>query len=360
MDSPVGKGRMPVKIIVTGGAGFIGSHVVDAYVEAGHQVIVVDNLHSGKRSNVHPAARLVEMDINDPALADLFCTERPDVVNHHAANPSVSLSVRKPIFDATQNILGTLNVLEAARRSGVGKFIYISSGGAMYGNPRSLPTDEEHPARPVSPYALSKHTGERYVRLYGREHGLPWTSLRYANVYGPRQDPFGEAGVVSVFCRNLLEGTPPEIHWDGEQTRDFVYVGDCARANLLALTGGEGRAYNVGTGIGTSINTLFAVLLEVTGKQVEPRRGPRRPGDTRHSYLDCRRIERELGWRAEVSLREGLRRTWQYFLENNAGRPRIGREYTNARIRPAPSSDGGAGGSVRVGGRPAPGPKGAT
>ncbi len=308
-----------MKIVVTGGAGFIGSHVVEAYLAAGHQVTVVDNLHSGKRANVHPAARLVEMDITNPALIDLFQAERPQVVNHHAANPSVSLSVRKPVFDAVQNILGTIHVLEAARRAGVSKFIYISSGGAMYGNPEYLPADEDHPSNPVSPYALSKHTGERYVRLYGQEHGLPWTSLRYANVYGPRQDPLGEAGVISIFCQNLLEGVPPEIHWDGEQTRDFVYVGDCARANLLALESGDGQAYNVGTGVGTSINALFATLVQVTGREVEPRHGPRRPGDARHSYLDCRKIERDLGWRAEVRLHEGLRRTWQYFLAQAEG-----------------------------------------
>jgi UDP-glucose 4-epimerase len=210
-------------------------------------------------------------------------------------------------------VLGTINVLEAARQAGVGRFVYISSGGAMYGNPECLPMDEGHPANPVSPYALSKYTGERYVHLYGREYGLRWVSLRYANVYGPRQDPFGEAGVIAIFCQNLLDGVVPEIHWDGEQTRDFVYAGDCARANLLALEQGDGQAYNVGTGVGTSINTLLQTLIEVTGQRLVPRRGPRRAGDVRHSYLDCHKIERELGWRAELSLREGLLRTWQYF-----------------------------------------------
>jgi UDP-glucose 4-epimerase len=302
-----------MKIVVTGGAGFIGSHVVDAYVDAGHEVIVVDDLSTGRRENVHPDARLVEMNLNDPALAGLFVDERPYVVNHHAANPSVSLSVREPGFDATQNVLGTISVLEAARLAGVQKCIYISSGGAMYGNPESLPIDEGHPSNPVSPYALSKHTGERYVRLYGHEHGLAWTSLRYANVYGPRQDPFGEAGVIAIFCQHLLDGIAPEIHWDGEQTRDFVYVGDCARANLLALEAGDGAAYNVGTGVGTSINELFYTLLDVIGRQVEPRRGPRRAGDARHSYLDCTRIERNLDWRAEISLGQGLARTWNWF-----------------------------------------------
>jgi UDP-glucose 4-epimerase len=302
-----------MKIVVTGGAGFIGSHVVDAYVAAGHQVIVVDNLSSGKRENVNPAARFVEMDLGDPALVDLFRAEQLDVVNHHAANPSVAVSMEQPIFDAQQNVVGTLSVLEAVRLAGVGKFIYISSGGAMYGNPEYVPIDEQHPANPVSPYALSKHTGERYARVYGVEHGLRWTSLRYANVYGPRQDPFGEAGVIAIFCQNLLDGVAPEIHWDGEQTRDFVFVGDCARANLLALDGGDGQAYNVGTGVGSSINTLFGTLMEVAARDLAPRRGPRRPGDARHSYLDCGKIKRDLGWGPEVSLREGLARTWRHF-----------------------------------------------
>jgi UDP-glucose 4-epimerase len=307
-----------LEVIVTGGAGFIGSHVVDAYVAAGHSVVVIDNLATGNRDHVHPAAQLIEMDINSPELPALFQAERPDVVNHHAANADVSRSVQEPGFDAAQNIQGTLNVLEAACQANVGRFIYISSGGAMYGNPQYLPMDEDHPANPVSPYALSKDTGERYVCLYGLEHGLRWTSLRYANVYGPRQDPYGEAGVIAIFCQSLLDGLAPEIHWDGEQTRDFVYVGDCARANLLALESGDGQAYNVGTGVGTSINDLFRTLIRVGGKDVEPRRGPRRAGDVRHSCLDCTRIERELGWRAEVDLHEGLQRTWDYFRQGQA------------------------------------------
>lgn len=307
-----------MKIVVTGGAGFLGSHTVDAYVNMDHEVLVVDNLSTGKRENVHPDARLVEMDINDPALIPLFQAERPDVVNHHAANASVARSVREPIFDATQNVLGTINVLEAARQAGTSRFIYISSGGAMYGNPEYLPIGEKHPSNPISPYALGKHTGERYVQLYAAEHDLRWVSLRHANVYGPRQDPFGEAGVVSVFCQNLLEGVAPEIQWDGEQTRDFVYVGDCARANTLALQEGDGQAYNVGTGVGTSINALFYTLMEVAGQDLTPRRGPRRPGDVRHSYLDCSKLESDLGWQAQVSLREGLERTWAHFQRGRA------------------------------------------
>jgi UDP-glucose 4-epimerase len=261
------------------------------------------------------------MDINDPALLDLFQEERPDLVNHHAANPSASLSVREPTFDARQNILGTINVLEASRRVGVGKFIYISSGGAMYGNPEYLPMDEQHPSNPVSPYALSKHVGERYVRLFCQECGLRWISLRYANVYGPRQDPYGEAGVVAIFCQNLLDGVTPEIHWDGEQSRDFVYVGDCARANLLALAGGEDQAYNIGTGVGTSINTLFDTIVKLAGQSLTPKRSPRRPGDIRHSYLDCSKFEGDLGWQAKVSLQEGLERTWQHFAQQEKRAP---------------------------------------
>jgi UDP-glucose 4-epimerase len=278
-------------------------------------VIVIDDLSSGRREQVHPAADLVEMDLNAPELIDLLQAERPDVINHHAANASVAVSVRRPTFDARQNVLATVNLLRAAQRAGVGKLIYISSGGAMYGDPVYLPMDEEHPSNPISPYALSKHTGERYVRLFGIEHGLSWTSLRYANVYGPRQDPLGEAGVISIFCRDLLEGREPEIHWDGEQSRDFVYVGDCASANLLALHGGDGQAYNVGTGVGTSINMLFRTLLGVTGHSVEPRRESRRPGDVRHSYLDCSKIQRDLGWQDDVDLRKGLAATWEHFCE---------------------------------------------
>jgi UDP-glucose 4-epimerase len=302
-----------MRILVTGGAGFIGSHVVDGFVAAGHQVIALDNLSTGKREWVNPQARLVQMDINDPALVALCQAEHLDAVSHHAGNASVARSVRQPDFDARQNIVGTLSVLEAARMAGVGKFIYVSSGGAMYGEPQRLPMDESHPPDPLSPYALSKNTGERYVRLYGRAHGLRWTSLRYANVYGPRQDPTGEAGVVSIFCQSLSDCTPPEIQWDGEQTRDFVYVGDCVRANLLALQRGDGQAYNVGTGLGTSINSLLRLLVEVTGRDMAPRHGPRRPGDIRHSYLDCSKAGRDLGWRAEVSLRDGLERTWEFF-----------------------------------------------
>lgn len=302
-----------MRILVTGGAGFIGSHVVNAYLEAGHQVFVVDNLATGRRENLDPRAELFVMDICDPALQGLLADLRPQVVNHHAAQPSVKVSVDDPLLDARTNVLGLINVLEASRCAGVEKFIYIASGGAMYGEPDYLPVDEDHPIRPMCPYAVTKAVGEHYLRFYEHEYGLRWTSLRYANVYGPRQDPYGEAGVVAIFTEQLLTGQTPVIHWDGEQQKDFVYVGDCARANLLALEGGDGQAYNVGTGRGTSINRLYETLLQVMGLDVTPNRGPKRPGDIRTSYLDCTKIARHLGWRAEINLEEGLRRTVEYF-----------------------------------------------
>ncbi len=302
-----------MKILVTGGAGFIGSHVVDAYLAAGHDVVVVDDLSTGRGENLDPRARLVEIDIRSPELADVFRAERPQVVNHHAANPSVKISTDRPAFDAEVNILGLINVLAASIQAGVDKFIYISSGGAMYGDPIYLPMDEAHPVRPQSPYAITKGTGEHYVAYFARTGGMRYTCLRYANVYGPRQDPYGEAGVVAIFAERLLKGEPCTIDWDGEQQRDFVYVSDCARANLLALERGDGQSYNVGTGRGTSINELYTALAQAVGVDREPLRGPQRPGDVRASILDCSKIERELGWRAEIDLATGLARTINEF-----------------------------------------------
>lgn len=301
-----------MKILVTGGAGFIGSHVVDTYLAAGHDVLVVDNLATGRRENLDPRARLVQMDICSPDLVEVFRVERPQVVNHHAANPSVKVSTDRPAYDAEVNLLGLINVLEASIQSGVDKVIYISSGGAMYGDPVYLPMDEAHPVRPQSPYAITKGTGEHYVAYFARVGGMRYTCLRYANVYGPRQDPYGEAGVIAIFAERLLQGEPCTIDWDGEQQRDFVYVGDCARANLLALDGGDGQAYNVGTGRSTSINQLYTTLAQIIGVEQEPLRGPQRPGDVRISVLDCSKIERELGWRAEVDLPTGLAQTIAY------------------------------------------------
>jgi UDP-glucose 4-epimerase len=295
-----------VKILVTGAAGFIGSHVVDAFVAAGHEVVGLDNLSNGKREQVHPRARFVELDITDPCLPDFVAAERFDVIDHHAAQVSVVASVGAPIHDAATNILGSINLLEAAVRGGVGKFIYISSGGAMYGDPTTNPVSEDHPARPLSPYGVSKHTVEQYVRLYAAIHGLAHTTLRYANVYGPRQDPHGEAGVIAIFCDRLLRDEPVTLYGDGEMTRDFLYVGDCVAANLAALERGDGGAYNLGWGVGVPVERLYAELRALTGATAEPAYAPARPGEIRHIALDASRAAAELGWRPTVPIADGL------------------------------------------------------
>jgi UDP-glucose 4-epimerase len=298
-----------MKILVTGGAGFIGSHVVDAYVEQGHEVLIADDLSNGRRANVNPAATLHEVDVASPAFQQLVERERPDVINHHAAQVSVRQSVIDPLDDAYRNIRASLNVLEAARKSGVGKVIYISSGGAIYGEPVSLPCTEENPIRPDSPYGISKHTPEHYLELYGRLYGLRHTTLRYGNVYGPRQDPHGEAGVIAIFTAKMLAGEQAVIYGSGEQERDFVYVGDVVDANIAALERGDGEAVNIGMGVGTSVNRIFALLAVETTYGRPAVYEPARPGETFRIYLDISRAERLLGWTPKVSLEDGIART---------------------------------------------------
>ncbi len=308
-----------MRILVTGGAGFIGSHVVDAYIAAGHHVAVVDNLATGRRENLNPNATFYEVDICDAdLLAQVFEQEQPEVVNHHAAQIDVRRSVADPVYDAQVNVLGSLNLLEQARTRGVKRIIFISSGGAIYGEPQHLPCDEDHPVAPLSPYGASKFTIEVYLSVYGTTYGLETAILRYANVYGPRQDPHGEAGVVAIFAGKMLAGETPTIHGNGEQTRDFVYVGDCARANVIALKEGTGRAYNIGTGKETSINELAAVIRDVIGYQGEVVHGPEKTGEVVRIYSDVARAREELGWEAEVDLREGLTRTVAYFRDVGA------------------------------------------
>lgn len=298
-----------MKILVTGGAGFIGSNVVDAYVEAGHQVLVADDLSAGKRENVNPAATLYEVDIASAAFVELVTSERPDIINHHAAQTSVRHSVGDPLDDCRRNVLGSLNVIEAARRTGVGKLIYISSGGAIYGEPSTLPCPEEHPIVPDSPYGASKHAPEHYLDIYGRLYGLRYTVLRYGNVYGPRQDPFGEAGVIAIFTAQMLAGQPVTINGSGEQERDFVYVGDVVGANLRALETGDGNAFNIGSGEGTTVNQIYALLRDATGYQRDAIHGPAKAGETFRIYLDITKAARDLDWVPEVSLRDGLAQT---------------------------------------------------
>ena len=298
-----------MKILVTGGAGFIGSNVVDAYVDLGHEVIVADDLSSGKRENVNPKARLIEVDIVSPEMAELIAREKPDVVNHHAAQTSVRHSVENPMDDCRRNILGSLNIIEAARKTGVGKVIYISSGGAVYGEPETLPCPESNPIKADSPYGASKHGPEHYLDIYHRLFGLGYTTLRYGNVYGPRQDPFGEAGVIAIFTAQMLAGQACTINGTGEQERDFVFVGDCVNANVAALEKGNGETINIGSGEGSSINRIFELLKDATGYDQDVNYGPAKPGETFRIYLDISHAARVLDWTPRVSLDEGLRTT---------------------------------------------------
>ena len=304
-----------MKILVTGGAGFIGSHVVDCLLEAGHEVVVVDDLSTGRRQNLNPKARLYQLDIRDPGLATVFKRERPEVVNHHAAQMDVRRSVAEPLFDADVNVRGTLNLLELARSHGVRKVVYVSTGGAVYGEPRYLPCDEDHPIDPICQYGVSKHVVEHYLYVYRHLYGLDYTVLRYPNVYGPRQNPQGEAGVVAIFTGRMLTGKPITINGTGEQERDFVYVGDCARANVLALDKGSAGIYNLGSNRGTSVNLLFSTLANIIGYSSAAQLGPAKAGETFKIYLDGRRAHASLGWSATVALEQGLEQTVAYFRE---------------------------------------------
>jgi UDP-glucose 4-epimerase len=307
-----------MKVLVTGGVGFIGSHVVDLLLDNGFQVVVVDNLSSGTLRNLNPAATFYHMDIRSPQLIEVFKNERPDFVSHHAAQIDVRNSISNPFYDAEVNIHGSINMLECARLFDVEHFIYISSGGAVYGEPVFLPCDENHPVNPLSPYGVSKHTVEHYLYLYYTNYNLPYTVLRYPNVYGPRQDPLGEAGVVAIFTGRMLSGDKVMIYGDGLQERDFIYVGDCAQANLLALRNRCGSAtYNLGSGKGTSVNELFSILRQITGFRYQPVYGPAKKGETRRIYLDATCARHHLEWRPTVSLEEGLERTVNYYKEKD-------------------------------------------
>jgi UDP-glucose 4-epimerase len=313
-----------VKALVTGGAGFIGSHIADLLLAEGHDVAVVDDLSTGKQVNVARGARFYQVDIRSPEFAAVMNIERPEVVFHQAAQMSVKVSTDKPVFDAQVNVLGLLNVLEACVKVATRKIIFASSG-ATYGNPDRLPFDENYPQRPESPYGITKMVAEHYLSYYARDHGLRYSALRYGNVYGPRQDSRGEAGVVAIFAHQLLASESPTIHWDGEQVRDYIYVTDVARANLAAAMLEEDGVYCIGTGVGTSVNQIYALLCQALESNVVPKYAARRAGDLRAAYFDIRRAREELSWEPEVALAEGIPKTVDWFRRKRglAPTPRV-------------------------------------
>lgn len=310
-------GRVFVRIVVTGGAGFIGSHIVEAFLAEGHEVLVLDSLWQhggGRRSHVPDGAGFVQLDILSDEVTNVFADFKPRIVCHHAGQHSVAISNRDPSYDARVNVLGLLNVLEASVKAGAGKLLFASSA-AIFGNPERLPITEDSPQLPTSPYGITKMVSEHYLRFFKAERGLDFTALRYGNVYGPRQDPNGEAGVIAAFIGKFLGRQGVRIDWDGEQTRDYIYVGDIARANVKAVAPGCSELYQIGTGIRTSVNDIYRVLVKVTGFDAPVAHAPPRTGDVRHSQFDVTRAGRELGWKPEVDLIEGLRRTVAYFRD---------------------------------------------
>lgn len=304
-----------MKVLVTGGAGFIGSHIVDRLIEEGHEVVILDNLVTGKKKNINKEARFYKLDILSPKLQKLFQKEKPDMISHHAAQIDVRRSVADPLFDAQVNILGLLNIMENALRYGIRRVVFASSGGAVYGEQQTFPAPETHPTHPMSAYGISKLTGEHYLYYYQQAGGLRPVSLRYANVYGPRQDPFGEAGVVAIFTQKMLTGEQPVINGNGQQTRDYVYVEDVVEANMAVINENIEGIFNVGTGTETSVNQLYHYLSEVTGYSSKALYGPEKRGEQLRSLLDCGKLNKVVGWEPRMSIQEGLEKTVAYFRE---------------------------------------------
>ena len=302
-----------MRILVTGGAGFIASHVSDRLLSLGQQVAIVDNLSTGKRENVPAAAKFYEIDIRDRGLDKVFEAESPQIVVHHAAHANVTESVRNPGYDASVNIGGSINLLECCVRHHVERVVYASTGGALYGEACYLPADETHPIDPVSPYGVSKHGVEQYLYAYQQNHGLKYVVLRYPNVYGPRQDAHGEAGVVAIFSQQLLSGQTPTIFGDGSKTRDYCYVADIVDANVLALSSEHTGTYNLGRGIEISDLEVFETVQEAVGSHVEPLFAAVRPGEVEHIALDATKAEKELGWRWKVDLVNGVAMAVEFY-----------------------------------------------
>ena len=302
-----------MKILVTGGAGFIGSNLVDALISLGHDVVVADNLSSGLKKNLNPKAKFYQIDICDKKLSEVFEREKHDIVDHHAAQIDVRKSNEDPIADAEANILGSLNLISNCVRHGVMKVVYASTGGAIYGDPQYLPADENHPINPISQYGVSKHTVEHYLHLYSIINGIEYVALRYSNVYGPRQNPYGEAGVVAIFAVQMLTGKQPTIFGPGDKTRDYTHVSDIVAANIIALDHGKNAIYNIGTGIETKDQEIFDNLAIVLGYKGKPIYAPLRPGEVYRIALECSKARKELGWSPRLSFREGIAQTADYY-----------------------------------------------
>jgi UDP-glucose 4-epimerase len=302
-----------MRILVTGGAGFIASHVTDAFVAAKHQVSIIDDLSSGKKENLNSKATFYHLDVQDPGVADVMRREQPEVLCHHAAQMDVRRSVADPVFDAKVNLIGLLNLLEHGRQHGLKRVLFSSTGGAIYGEQDVFPAPETHKTEPVSPYGVAKLASERYLFFYSVAYGISYAALRYANVYGPRQNPHGEAGVVAIFAEKLLRGEQPIINGDGLQTRDYVFVGDLVRANVAALTADFTGAINLGTGVETDVNTIFRHLRALCGSTALEQHGLAKPGEQQRSVIDSNLAQRVLSWRPQVSLQDGLRETLAFF-----------------------------------------------
>ncbi len=314
------------KVLVTGGAGFIGSHLVNGLLDNNYAVAVVDDLSAGQLRNVNHRATFYHAPINDPRINQIIQREGPEIIFHLAAQSSVRQSALDPVADADSNVLGTISLLSAAAAEGVDKIVFSSTGGAIYGNPDTIPCDEDTPVSPLTPYALSKYVSELYLKLFYQTYGLAYTILRYSNVYGPGQDPNGEAGVISIFAGLMLRGRSPNIYGDGEQERDFVYVSDVVEANLAAMYHGDGRTYNIGTGEPVTINRIYSLLQACTDFHDEPVYRPRRAGEVLKIALDSACAGRELAWEPKVSLEEGLRLSVDYVrnsMVRRSGRARL-------------------------------------
>ncbi len=307
-----------MKILITGGAGFIGSNIADMLLENGHSVAIIDNLSTGRRQNIPDGASFYEADIRDKSVSDIFSKERPDILIHHAAQVSVRISTQDPVLDADINILGSINLLEAAVKHDVKKVLFASSGGTVYGEQKVFPAGEDHVNLPISPYGAAKFSVEKYIYYYHANYGLPYINLRYANIYGPRQDPHGEAGVVAIFSQKIIRGQSPTINGNGEQTRDYVYVEDVARANLLALECAHNGDINIGTAVEVSVLDIFNGLCKAAKKEVKKVHGPAKKGEQERSCLSFEKARAVLGWEPLVPIDVGLKKTYAWFLQQGS------------------------------------------